>query len=95
MSKGYLDAPIIGYNVIEEITRNSEQSTAGRQHPFVDVMSASLVDVSPEKVEALVDFINTERSEDFSPVKTSKRDIYPRGSDGPYCLSCEHCSHRK
>ena len=68
VSKGHLDAPIIGYNVIEEITRNSEQSTTGRKQPFVDVMSASLVDV-----------INTERSEDLSPVKTSKRDIFIPG----------------
>ena len=38
-----------GYNVIEEITRNSEQSVTRGKQPPLDVLSAILPDIRPAK----------------------------------------------
>ena len=76
VSKDRIDSPIIGYNVIEEISRNAASSSTGdEQAPLLDVLSASLSSVDRDNIEALVKFVNTEKSEELSTVKTSKRDI--------------------
>ena len=76
VSKDRIDSPIIGYNVIEEISRNAASSSTGdEQAPLLDVLSASLPSVDRDNIEALVKFVNTEKSEELSAVKTSKRDI--------------------
>ena len=76
VSKDQLDFPIVGYNVIEEITRNCDQSvTADAKQPLVDVLSTSMTGVKRENVEALVNFVNTEKSDELSAVQTSKKDL--------------------
>ena len=71
-----LDLPIVGYNVIEEITRKSAvKVNQDEQTSFVDVLCCSLMDIERAEVEALVAFLQSERTCDLCNVKTTKRDI--------------------
>ncbi len=76
VSKVALDLPIVGYNVIEEITRRSAvKVNQDEQTSFVDVLCCSLMDIERAEVEALVAFLQSERTYDLCNVKTTKRDI--------------------
>jgi hypothetical protein len=76
VSKVALDLPIVGYNVIEEITRKSAvKVNQDEQTSFVDVLCCSLMDIERAEVEALVAFLQSERTYDLCNVKTTKRDI--------------------
>ena len=76
VSKVALDFPIVGYNVIEEITRRSAvKVNQDEQTSFVDVLCCSLMDIERAEVEALVAFLQSERTYDLCNVKTTKRDI--------------------
>ena len=68
-----LDQPVIGYNVIEEITRKSSAETKGDdQPPFLDVLFCSLRNIERCKVEALVTIIHSEKTNPLCNVKTTK-----------------------
>ncbi|CAB4004265.1 Retrovirus-related Pol poly from transposon, partial [Paramuricea clavata] len=72
VSKVVLDLPVVGYNVIEEITRKSAVKVNQDKHTsFVDVLCCSLMDIERAEVEALVAFLQS----DLCNVKTTKRDI--------------------
>ena len=74
--KDVLDQPVIGYNVIEEITRKSSAtSKSDEQPPFLDVLFCSLRNIERCKVEALVTIIHSEKTNPLCNVKTTKRDI--------------------
>ena len=74
-AKDSLDTPIVGFNVIEEITRNSVGSaSAGAEGLVVDLLNSSLADVERGKVEALVQLIKTENSTMLTAVKSRKQD---------------------
>ena len=76
-----MDRPIVGFNVNEEITRNSVGgASAGAQESVVDLLNSSLPDVERGKVEALVQLIKTENSTMLSTVKSRKQDtVIPQG----------------
>ena len=50
-----VEHPIIGYNIIEEMIRNSGQGRSKRA--IVDIMSFALVDVNAESVSEMVEFV--------------------------------------
>lgn len=55
VARDKLEHPIIGYNIIEKVTRNKGQE--GGEDVVIDMMSSALVDANVEKVSALVDFV--------------------------------------
>ncbi len=74
--KDVLELPVVGYNVIEEITRKSSATSKSHgQPPFLDVLFCSLRNIDRCKVEALVTIIQSEKSNELCNVKTTKRDI--------------------
>ena len=74
--KDVLDQPVIGYNVIEEITRKSFATSKSDEQPqFLDVLFCSLRNIERSKVEALVTIIHSEKTNPLCNVKTTKRDI--------------------
>ena len=73
VSKSPLDLPIIGYNVIEEITQSATH--ANKQDSYVEVLSSCMVGIKRDNVEALVNFIKAEKPCVLSVLKTTKRDI--------------------
>ena len=81
VAKDTLDMPIVGFNVIEEITKQSEGDVPARADgSMVDVLSSSFNGVEREKVEALVQLIKSEPAKELSTVKTRKQDtVIPRG----------------
>ena len=50
-----VEHPIIGYNIIEEMIRNSGQGRS--KGTIVDIMSVALVDVNVESVSEMVEFV--------------------------------------
>ena len=50
-----VEHPIIGYNIIEEMIRNSGQGRS--KEAIVDIMSFALVDVNAESVSEMVEFV--------------------------------------
>ena len=81
VAKDSIDMPIVGFNVIEEITKQSVGcAPAGVGESVVDALSSSLTGVEKEKVEALVDLIKTESAEDWCSIKFRKQDtLIPQG----------------
>jgi hypothetical protein len=70
VSKVVLDLPVVGYNVIEEITRKSAvKVNQDKQTSFVNVLCCSLIDIERAEVEALVAFLQSERTYDLCNVK--------------------------
>lgn len=68
VAKDSLDMPIVGFNVIEEITTNSEGCVStSSEESMVDVLASSMKGVERGKVEALVQFIKTETTKELSP----------------------------
>ena len=86
VSRDALDAPIVGYNVIEEITKQStDNAPPGPGEPIVDILTSSLASANRDQVEALVQLIKTETPSELSPVRTRKQDtIIPRGQSAVY-----------
>jgi len=59
VAKDSLDMPIVGFNVIEEITKYFEgDASAGVHGSLVDVLSSSFTVADRKKVEALVQSSN-------------------------------------
>ena len=81
IAKDSLDMPIVGFNVIEEITKLFESSSsAGVDGLLVDMLTSSLTGVERGKVEALVQFISSEPAKELATVKSRKQDtVIPRG----------------
>ena len=74
--KDALDLPVVGYNVIEEITKKSAALMKNDgQPPFLDILFCSLGNIERCKVEALVTIIQNTKSNELCNVKTTKRDI--------------------
>ena len=73
-----LNCPIIGYNIIEEITKQSTDSTV--KDNFVDSFSASLSTASQDNVKTFLNFIQESTSTESFSVKTFRKNfIIPRG----------------
>ena len=81
IAKDFLDIPIVGCNVIEEITKHFDRGSSARVNgSLVDVLTSSLTCVERRKVEALVQFITSEPAKQLATVKSRKQDIViPRG----------------
>ena len=74
--KDVLDQPVIGYNVIEKITRKSSATTkSDEQPPFLDVLFCSLRNIKRCKVEALEAIIHSEKTNPLCNVKRQRGDI--------------------
>ena len=70
-----LDLPIIGYNVIAEIAKNSQEE----EDSLINTFQHSFTDAK-ESIPALVNFIQTEKADELCTVRTIKQDIViPRG----------------
>ena len=81
VAKDSLDMPIVGFNVIEEITKYFEGDASARVHgSLVDVLTSSLTVADRKKVEALVQLIKSEPVTELAVVKLRKQDtVIPRG----------------
>ena len=81
VAKDSLEMPIVGFNVIEEITRQSVGGVSGSgDESVVDVLTASLTGVERGKVEVLSNFIKKETATVLSTVKSRKQDtVIPQG----------------
>ncbi|KAL9967536.1 hypothetical protein ACROYT_G025783 [Oculina patagonica] len=81
VAKDTLDMPIVGFNLIEEITKQPECGVpVGADGSMVDVLSSSLTAVEQDKVETLVQLIKSEPAKELSTVKSRKQDtVIPRG----------------
>ena len=81
VAKDSLDMPIVGFNVIEEITKYFEgDASAGVHGSLVNVLTSSLTGADQEKVEALVQLIKSEPVKELATVKSRKQDtVIPRG----------------
>ena len=81
IAKDFLDMPIVGFNVIEEITKHFDRGPSARVNgSLVDVLTSSLTGVGRGKVEVLVQFITSEPVKELATVKSRKEDIViPRG----------------
>ena len=73
--------PIVGFNVIEEIIKQSvDCASAGVGELVVDALRSSLTGVEKEKVEALVNLIRTEFAQELCSIKSRKQDAsIPKG----------------
>ena len=73
--------PIVGFNVIEEITKQPvDCASAGVGESVVDAQSSSVTGVEKEKVEALVNLIKTESAQELCSIKSRKQDtLLPKG----------------
>ena len=81
VAKDSLDMPIVGFNVIEEITKQPvDCASAGVGESVVDALSSSLTCVENEKVEALVNLIKTESAQELCSIKSRKQEkLIPKG----------------
>ena len=81
IAKDFLDMPIVGLNVIEEITEHSDRGSSARViGSLVDMLTSSLTGSERRKVEALVQFMTSEPATEVAPVKPREQDIViPRG----------------
>ena len=65
IAKDVLDVPVVGVNVIEEITKHFDRGSSARVNgSLVAVLTSSLTGVERRKVEALVQFITSEYLQD-------------------------------
>ena len=73
--------PIVGFNVIEEITKQPvDCASAGVGESVVDALSSSLTRVENEKVAALVNLIKTESVQELCSIKARKQEkLIPKG----------------
>ena len=81
VAKDSLDMPIVGFNVIEEITKQPvDCASAGVGESVADALSSSLTCVENEKVEALVNLIKTESAQELCSIKSRKQEkLIPKG----------------
>ena len=80
IAKDFLDMPIVGFNVIKEITKHFDRGSLARVNGSLDVLTSSLTGVEQRKVEALVQLITSEPAKELATVKSRKQDIViPRG----------------
>ena len=71
-----VDCVILGFNVIEEMLKSNDMNGKDTAELLLSMMKASFMATKSQKVEALVNFIqsNVLNSSDLCSVKTSKRD---------------------
>ena len=78
-----VECPIIGYNVIESIVKESGSETTPEDtgSPILDVMKGTFVETKVESVSALVDLIQTsDTSDELCVIRTPKRNfVVPAG----------------
>ena len=75
IAKDFLDMPIVGFNVIKEITKHFDRGSLARVNGSLDVLTSSLTGFEQRKVEALVQFITSEPAKELAAVKSRKQDI--------------------
>ena len=84
---------ILGFNVFEEMLNSNDMNDKDTDELMLSMMKASFMETKPQKVEALVNFIqsNVLNSSDLCSVKTGKRDtLIPRG--GPKLFNVRQIS---
>ena len=74
VARDSLEHLIIGYNVIEEVIKDQNDSTSVLEHTITS-MKSSFPTVKQENITALVQFIQTTTDSDICSVKTTKRDV--------------------
>ena len=81
VAKDSLDMPIVGFNVIEEITKYFKgDASAGVHGSLVNVLTSSLTGADQEKIEALAQLIKSEPVKELATVKSRKQDtVVPKG----------------
>ena len=87
VAKDSLDMPIVGFNIIEEITKYIEgDASAGVHESLMNVLTSSLTGADQEKVEALVQLIKSEPVKELVTVKSRKQDtVIPKGQSVVSC----------
>ena len=71
-----MDHPIIGYNVIEEIVRNTvSEAPNNYEETLVNALSSSLPNVKQENVKALIGLIRTNTPSELCSVKVTKKGV--------------------
>lgn len=70
VTEQYLDSPLIGFNVIEEIIKDSNEDVALSQ-----AVTASFIDLDSQTASVFVNFIENLNQGELCFIKTSKRDI--------------------
>ena len=63
VARDEVEHPIIGYNIIEEMIRNSGQGKS--KGAIVDIMSFALVDVNVESARKMVEFVQGQVEENL------------------------------
>ena len=63
VARDEVEHPIIGYNIIEEMIRNSGQGRS--RGTIVDIMSFALVDVNVESAREMVEFVQGQVEENL------------------------------
>ena len=70
VTEQYLDSPLIGFNVIEEIVKDSNEDVALSQ-----AVASSFTDLDSQTASVFVNFIQGLNQEELCSIKTTKRDI--------------------
>ena len=70
VTEQYLDSPLIGFNVIEEIVKDSDEDVALSQ-----AVASSFTDLDSQTASVFVNFIQGLNQEELCSIKTTKRDI--------------------
>ena len=70
VTEQYLDSPLIGFNVIEEIIKDSNEDVALSQ-----AVTASFIDLDSQTASVFVNFIENLNQGELCSIKTSKCDI--------------------
>ena len=63
VARDEVEHPIIGYNIIEEMIRNSGQGRS--EGAIVDIMSFALVDVNVKSAREMVEFVQGQVEENL------------------------------
>lgn len=82
VTRAELDAPLVGYNVIEELVKGevTNPPTEGSKDLLLQSILCSFEDISGSGAEALINFIQTTDDSELCSIKSSKRDVLiPKG----------------
>ena len=82
ISTDSLDHPIVGYNVIEELVKDSGSHTLdNHEETLVSALCSSFPNAKQENVEALITIIKTTTPSELRSVKVAKRDVVVSKND--------------
>ena len=80
VARDELEHPIIGYNIIGETIKDRTQVQGESDGAVIDIMNAAFRELTVERVNALVDFVQPPAEEYLCVLRTSKNNItVPQG----------------